>query len=154
MVGKLKVSAFQNFFLDWKIRWILRKLWAKNMFCNILSFFWNLWSIIHICHHLRHLRHESNYMAFDPLLRYFTSLTSPTWIQIKGKHCTEQCYSCRRCQRNYCIEIFSHLRITLCIIIQTIQIKKYFDLMLWITWNFELKPWINSNYNYFELDNN
>ena len=25
--------------------------------------------------------------------------------------------------------------------------------MLWITWNFELKPCINSNYNYFELDN-
>ena len=47
----------------------------------------------------------------------------------------------------------SHLRITLCIIIQTIRIKKYFELMLWITWNFELKPCINLNYNYFELDN-
>ena len=36
-------------------------------------------------------------------------------------------------------------QITSYIIIQTIQIGKYFKLMLWITWNFELKLCINSN---------
>ena len=43
------------------------------------------------------------------------------------------------------LRYFTNLRITLCIIIQTIQIKKYFELILWITWNFELNPCINSN---------
>ena len=37
------------------------------------------------------------------------------------------------------------IRITLWIIIQTIQIVKYFKLMIQITWNFELKPCINLN---------
>ena len=45
------------------------------------------------------------------------------------------------------------VRITLCIIIQTIRIKKYIELMLRITVYFELRHSINSNYNYFELDN-
>ena len=44
------------------------------------------------------------------------------------------------------------VRITLCIIIQTIRIKKYIELLLQITVYFELKPSINSNYKYFELD--
>ena len=34
--------------------------------------------------------------------------------------------------------------ITMCVIIQTILIKEYFELMLWIKWNFKLKPCINS----------
>ena len=39
------------------------------------------------------------------------------------------------------------------IIIQTIRIKKYIELMLQITNYLEIiKPCINSNYNYFELD--
>ena len=45
------------------------------------------------------------------------------------------------------------IRITLCIIIQTIRIKKYIELMVGITVYFKLNHCINSNYNYFELDN-
>ena len=83
MAGKLKVSAFQNFFrIENSLN--IKEVMGKKHVCNILSFFWSLWSIIHIYHHLWHLWHESNYIAFDPLLRYFTSLTSLTWIQIKG----------------------------------------------------------------------
>ena len=81
-------SQLSKTFFGLKIRWILRKLWAKTC----LNFFWSLWSIIHIYRHLRHLQHESNYIAFDPLLRYFTSSTSVTWIQCIRLHC-------ERCQR-------------------------------------------------------
>ena len=46
MVGKLSVSAFQNFFIL-KISWILRKLWAK-MCKTIFNFFWHLWHTQHL----------------------------------------------------------------------------------------------------------
>ena len=56
------------------------------------------------------------------------------------QHCTKQCYSCRRCRRCeisqcYVITVLRYFTssITLCIIIQTIRIKKYFELMLRIT---------------------
>ena len=42
-------------------------------------------------------------------------------------------------------EMSKMVQITLWIIIQTIQIKKYFELMLQITAYFEFKPCINSN---------
>ena len=61
---------------------------------------------------------------------------------------------CGSDQRDACCMLAGYLllfktservRITLCIIIQTIQIKKYFELMLRITAYFELNPCINSN---------
>ena len=66
-------------------------------------------------------------------------------------------YVCQRCQRWFelhCVcnaviylllKMSEMVRITLWIIIQTIWIGKYFELMLRITWNFKLKPCINSN---------
>ena len=38
-------------------------------------------NLIH-CIHVGDVRDESNYIAFDLLLRYFTSLTSPTCIAL------------------------------------------------------------------------
>ena len=48
-----------------------------------------------------------------------------------------QWYACRYCRYR--------VQITVCILIQTIRIGKYFELMLRITWNFELKLCITSN---------
>ena len=91
VVGKPYVPAFQNF-LRIGNPLNIKEVMSKKMFVILLNFFWSLWSIIHIYHNLRHLQHESNYIAFDPLLRYFTSSTSATWIQCIRQHC-------QRCQR-------------------------------------------------------
>ena len=104
-------SELSKTFFWLKIRWRLRKLWAKMSLTTTMQ------------------------QCYSCLM----SETSEMWnISIKDQrqHCTKQCYSCRRHRRslNYIV-----------IIIQTIQIKKYFELMLRITWNFELKPCIYSN---------
>ena len=145
--------SFPKLFPDWKICWILRKLWSKKRVCNILSFFWSLWSIIHIYHHLQHLQHESNYIVFDHLLRHLISSTSPTWVKTALNVAFDLLLILSHLQhlRHAVIHtvfiklLYWDIRITLCIIIQTIRIKKYFEIMLWITWNFELKPYINLN---------
>ena len=85
----------------------IKKVMSKNMFVHILSFFWSLWSFIHIYQHLRHLQHESYYIVFDPLLRYFTSLTSLTWTQCIRLHCQRCQRLCTQCLPCYLIRIGS-----------------------------------------------
>ena len=242
-------SQLSKTFSGLKIHWILRKLWAKTcLYVFWASFFTfdihSLWSIIHSSYHLWHLPHlwhGSNYIAFDLLLRSFTSPTSSTWVTLLcivlplifywyisylwrlwhetwvtfplifywdpcyivvvrdikdvfahiflniqqifnlekvleswdlglSKHI--KFYVCWRWFELHCVcnavyvgdvkditkwvqwvlcfiyllsETLEVIWITLWIIIETIQIVKYFELMLRITWNFELKPCINSN---------
>ena len=74
---KSPVSQLSKPFSDWNplnIKEVMSK--------TCLYIFWSLWSIIHIYHHLWHLRHQSNYIAFDSFLRYFSSSTSPTCIDL------------------------------------------------------------------------
>ena len=52
MVGKVQVSAFQNFF-GLKISWILRKLWVKMLWA-LTAYFWGALYRVHF----RPFRHE------------------------------------------------------------------------------------------------
>ena len=80
MAEKLQLSAFQNIF------WIenplnIKEVMSKNINTCQRCIIQSKVNLIH-CIHVGDVGDESNYIAFDLLLRYFTSSMSPTCIAL------------------------------------------------------------------------